>query len=121
MLSKAAFFKSGSGAIPPTPVFGVSVTPSSLRRDIRSGSYTTSNFVANVTAGAPPFSYAWALSSADGSVVGSGSTVYVSTGGYNEEVEMTLTVTVTDATLAEVTDSANISLTFGVPSYASDL
>jgi hypothetical protein len=112
MLSKVPFFKSASGAIPTPPSFSVSVSPSSYDTITGKGSTSTPFFTANVSGGTAPYVYLWEAT--DGSPnTPTSPTTRLTLSGYDEEIVSTLTCTVTDATLAEVSDNASIQITFG--------
>jgi len=112
MLSKVAFFKSASGAIPTPPSFSVSVSPSDYDTVTRKGSTSTPFFTASVSGGTAPFTYSWTATEGSPNTP-TASTTRLTLSGYDEQVVSTLTCTVTDATLAEVSDNASIEITFG--------
>lgn len=112
MLSKVVFFKSESGAVPTPPAFNVFISPSSYDNSVNKGSFTTPTFTANVTGGTGPFDYQWTCTS--GTVLSPTSqSTKVTLSGYNITRNETLTMTVTDATLAEAVGTASIIIEFG--------
>jgi hypothetical protein len=112
MLSKVAFFKSESGAIPIPPAFNVFVSPTDYDNSVNKGSFTTPTFTASVTGGTAPFTYGWYIDTGSLSTP-SLSTTKATLSGYNITVIANLTVIVTDATMATTTNSATIMLEFG--------
>lgn len=110
--AKTAF----SSDVTPPAEYGVFITPGSLVKQTSNGSYTSPNFIANVTGGVGPFEYSW--SSDDLTVISPDESITkISASGFNEEVFGLLTINIIDTGNgnAPATASAQIDILFGNP------
>lgn len=103
---------SGGGA--QTAPFSVFLTPARIIESPRNGSSTSAIITANVISGSPDFTYLWESDSGDISIQSPTSeSTRVSSSGFNEAVEATITLTVTDSDNNEATGMIPVTFFFG--------